>query len=97
MMNNGVKIDIGHVALLARLALKGDEEETLGGQLNTIIEYIGKLNKLDTSGVPPTSHVIEMQNVMREDVKRPSLSKERALSNAPDRTDDFYRVPKIIE
>ncbi|MFN3480162.1 MAG: Asp-tRNA(Asn)/Glu-tRNA(Gln) amidotransferase subunit GatC [Thermodesulfovibrionales bacterium] len=96
-MGNGVKIEIGHVALLARLALTGEEEKRFGDQLNTILDYIGKLNELDTSEIPPTSHVLEIQNVMREDIASPSLSKEKALSNAPDKTEDFYRVPKIID
>jgi aspartyl-tRNA(Asn)/glutamyl-tRNA(Gln) amidotransferase subunit C len=55
------------------------------------------LNELDTSGIEPTSHVISLRNVMREDSARPSLRREDALRNAPDRTDEFYRVPKIIE
>jgi aspartyl-tRNA(Asn)/glutamyl-tRNA(Gln) amidotransferase subunit C len=97
MMSNNVKIEIDHVALLARLALTEAEKERFGAQLKTIIEYIGKLNELDTSDIPPTSHVIEIQNVMREDIVQPSISKEKALSNAPDRTEDFYRVPKIID
>ncbi|MFN3396097.1 MAG: Asp-tRNA(Asn)/Glu-tRNA(Gln) amidotransferase subunit GatC [Thermodesulfovibrionales bacterium] len=96
-MGKGVKIEIGHVALLARLALTEEEERRFGDQLNTILEYIGKLNELDTSEIPPTSHVLEIQNVMREDIVRPSISKEKALSNAPDKTEDFYRVPKIID
>lgn len=96
-MSNGVNIEIGHVALLARLALTVEEKEQLGAQLNTILEYISKLNELNTSEIPPTSHVLEIQNVMREDIVRPSISKEKALSNAPERTEDFYRVPKIIE
>lgn len=96
-MGKGVKIEIGHVALLARLALTEEEERRFGDQLNTILEYIGKLNELNTSEIPPTSHVLEIQNVMREDIVRPSISKEKALSNAPDKTEDFYRVPKIID
>lgn len=96
-MGSGVNIEIGHVALLARLALTVEEERQLGAQLNTILEYIGKLNELNTSEIPPTSHVLEIQNVMRKDIVRPSISKEEALSNAPDRTEDFYRVPKIID
>lgn len=96
-MGKGVKIDIDHVALLARLSLTEEERERFGSQLSTILEYIGKLSELETSDIPPTSHVIEMENVMREDVVRPSIPKEKALSNAPDRTEDFYRVPKIID
>lgn len=96
-MAKDTDIDISHVALLARLSLTEDEKERLGKQLNTILEYIGKLNELDTFDIPPTSHVIDIKNVLREDEAKPSMPKEKALSNAPDRTEDFYRVPKIIE
>lgn len=96
-MAKDTDIDISHVALLARLSLTEDEKERLGKQLNTILEYIGKLNELDTFDIPPTSHVIDIKNVLREDEAKPSMPKEKALSNAPDRTADFYRVPKIIE
>lgn len=96
-MAKDTDIDISHVALLARLSLTEDEKERLGKQLNTILEYIGKLNELNTFDIPPTSHVIDIKNVLREDEAKPSMPKEKALSNAPDRTEDFYRVPKIIE
>lgn len=96
-MNKDVNIEISHVALLARLSLTEDEKVKFGSQLNTILEYIGKLNELDTSNIPPTSHVIDIRNVMREDIAMPSLSREKILSNAPDRTENFYRVPKIID
>ena len=56
-----------------------------------------KLNELDTKDVEPTSHVVSLSNVMRDDVQRDSISREDALANAPDHTDKFYRVPKIIE
>ncbi len=97
MMGKGVKIEIGHVAVLARIALTEDEKVRFGAQLNMILEYIEKLNKLDTSNVQPTSHVIDLRNIMRDDMVCPSLPKEKALSNAPDRTEDFYRVPRIID
>ncbi len=92
-----VKIDVGHIAHLARLRLTGEEKEKFGAQLSGILAYVDKLNELDTSGVEPTSHVLAMGNVMREDALRSSLSTDGALMNAPDRADDFYRVPKIIE
>jgi aspartyl-tRNA(Asn)/glutamyl-tRNA(Gln) amidotransferase subunit C len=92
-----MKIDVEHIAHLARLSLTSDERETFGAQLSGILTYVEKLKELDTDGVEPTSHVLTIGNVMREDVTRPSLSKDEALMNAPDRAEDFYRVPKIIE
>jgi aspartyl-tRNA(Asn)/glutamyl-tRNA(Gln) amidotransferase subunit C len=91
------KKEVEHVARLARLELSEDEKETMTRQLDSILGYMDKLNELDTSHVEPTSHVIPMVNVMREDEVRPSLSPEDALANAPDREDAFFRVPRIIE
>ncbi len=92
-----MKIDVEHIAHLARLRLSGEEKAKFGAQLSSILTYVEKLNELDTSGVEPTSHVLAMGNVMREDIVTPSLPADEALLNAPDRADDFYRVPKIIE
>lgn len=92
-----MKIDVEHVAHLSRLALSEEERERFGAQLASILDYVEKLKELDTSGVEPTSHVIEMSNVMREDALRPPLPRDEALMNAPDGTEEFYRVPKIIE
>lgn len=90
-------ISIDHLARLARLKLTEEEKPLYGEQLAGILHYMETLNGLDTTGVVPTSHVISISNVMREDTPRPSLKREDALRNAPDRTDAFYRVPKIIE
>lgn len=90
-------IPIDHLARLARLALTEEEKPLYRDQLVSILHYMETLNELDTSGIEPTSHVISLRNVMREDSARPSLRREDALRNAPDRTDEFYRVPKIIE
>ena len=92
-----MKIDVEHIAHLARLRLSQEEKEKFGAQLSSILTYVEKLNELDTSGVEPTSHVLAIGNVMREDALRPSLPTDEALLNAPDRADSFYRVPKIIE
>jgi len=78
--------DVEHVARLARLELNEAEKERMRAQLDSILSYIDKLNELDTSAVEPTSHVLQMVNVFREDEVRPSLSQEEALANAPDRT-----------
>jgi len=83
--------------MLARLSLTEEEKELFGAQLSSILDYMEKLNELDTENIEPTSHVLTLSNVMREDAPRDSIPREDALSNAPDRTDKFYRVPKIIE
>jgi aspartyl-tRNA(Asn)/glutamyl-tRNA(Gln) amidotransferase subunit C len=89
--------EVKHVAKLARLALDEEEIELFRRQLSDILTYIGKLNELDTSNVVPTSHVIDLSNVFREDEVRPGLSQEEALAGAPEAADGFFRVPKIIE
>ena len=90
-------ISIDHLARLARLTLTEEEKTLYREQLLGILRYMETLNELDTTGIEPTSHVISLRNVMREDSAKPSLKREDALGNAPDRTDAFYRVPKIIE
>jgi len=90
-------MDAEHIAHLARLRLTAAEKEKFGAQLNSILTYVQKLNEPDTSGVEPTSHVLALSDVMREDKARASLSRNEALVNAPDRNENFYRVPKIIE
>lgn len=90
-------MEIGHVALLARLKLTDDEAELFSRQVGSIIEYIDKLNELDVKDIEPTAHVLQVRNVFREDKSRPSLPREKALQNAPESNDNFYRVPRIIE
>ncbi|MBZ0155257.1 MAG: Asp-tRNA(Asn)/Glu-tRNA(Gln) amidotransferase subunit GatC [Alphaproteobacteria bacterium] len=89
--------DVRHIAKLSRLHVSEEEVDTFSGQLSSIIEYIEQLNRLDTTGVEPTSHVLPLQNVMRDDLPLPSLPREEVLRNTPDSTGKFYRVPKIIE
>lgn len=89
--------EVEHVARLARLALSDEEKEQMRSQLDRILGYIEKLNQLDTTAVEPTSHVIPMTNVFREDAVIPSLPRDEALANAPDRLEGFFRVPRIIE
>ena len=76
---------VDHVARLARLDLTGEEAERMQAQLADILGYIGLLDELDLADVPPTSHVIEMVNVMRDDEVKPSLPGEKGLANAPAR------------
>lgn len=89
--------DVEHVAELARLELTPEERERFSAQLNEILTYIDKLNELDTTQVEPTSHVIPMANVWRDDEVRPSLDRELVLQNAPDTSHFFFKVPRIIE
>ncbi len=89
--------NIEHIASLARLSLTEEEKDLFGSQLSSILGYMKKLNELDTTDVEPTSHVLPLSNVMREDVPGPSIPRKDALMNAPDHTDKFFRVPKIIE
>ena len=82
-----------HVAKLARLRLTDDEVERMAGELSKILEYVETMNELDLEGVEPTSHVVDLTNVLREDVPRPSLDRETALDQAPDAAEGGFRVP----
>ena len=84
-----------HVAKLARLALTDDEVERFRGQLSAILEAVGKVSELDLDGVPPTSHPLDLVNVLAEDDPVPSLSREAVLANAPDPEDGFFGVPPV--
>jgi aspartyl-tRNA(Asn)/glutamyl-tRNA(Gln) amidotransferase subunit C len=88
--------DVEHVASLARLSFTKEEKEKLTEQLNTVLRYMEQLNELDTSTVPPLSHVVDLRNVFRPDEVKPGLPREEALRNAPSRTEKFFRVPKVL-
>ncbi|CAM3108748.1 MULTISPECIES: Asp-tRNA(Asn)/Glu-tRNA(Gln) amidotransferase subunit GatC [Paenibacillus] len=89
--------DVQHVAKLARLNLTAEEEQTLTGQLNAILKYAEKLNELDTENIEPTTHVLHVSNVMREDETKESLSIEQVMRNAPDEEDGQFKVPAVME
>jgi aspartyl-tRNA(Asn)/glutamyl-tRNA(Gln) amidotransferase subunit C len=89
--------DVLHVAHLARLHLTDDEVDRMRVQLSNILEAIETLRDVDTSAVGPTASVIQLENVMRDDVARPGLTREAALANAPLRDDPFLRVPTVLE
>jgi aspartyl-tRNA(Asn)/glutamyl-tRNA(Gln) amidotransferase subunit C len=91
------KQEVEHVAKLARLELSEQEHDRLTDQLSNILNYVEKLNELDTKGVEPTAHVLDLRNVLREDTPAASLARERALANAPEKAAGHYKVPKIIE
>jgi aspartyl-tRNA(Asn)/glutamyl-tRNA(Gln) amidotransferase subunit C len=96
-----VKIDrelIRHVARLARLELSDEELEQYRSQVSTILDYIDQLKELgDLSGVEPYIYPAESSDVLRADEVRPPLPKEQALKNAPDRTPDYFVVPRVLE
>ncbi len=88
---------VEHVANLARLSFEEKEKELFTRQLDAILSHVDKLNEIDTTGVEPTSHVLPIKNVFKSDTPGQSLTPDEALANAPERSGDFYRVPKIIE
>lgn len=88
--------DIEHLATLARLHLDGDERERLGEQLGRILEYVRQLQEVDVAGVPPTEHVLERTDVVRDDAPRPSLRRDRVLEAAPDSEDGQFIVPGVM-
>jgi len=88
--------DVEYIAQLARLRFKDEELENFTSQLNEILNYVDKLNELDTENVEPLSHPVEEFNKFRDDELKPSIEREEALKNAPDRTDEFFKVPKVL-
>jgi len=88
---------VRHVAHLARLQMPDDEITRFADQLSSILAYFEQLSELDTTGVAPTAHPLPVANVFREDEVRPGLDPERALANAPQRQDQFFRVPKVLD
>jgi aspartyl-tRNA(Asn)/glutamyl-tRNA(Gln) amidotransferase subunit C len=92
-----VEIDIEHVAKLARLQLSDDERARLKEQLGVILEHAAKVGEVAADDVVPTASPIPRSNVFREDVVEPSLPVDEALRNAPEREDDRFKVPRIVE
>ncbi len=88
--------DVEYVAQLAMLSFSDEEKQQLTGHLNEILQYVEKLKTLDTTSVEPLAQVIDPGPVLRDDVPQPGLTQEEALKNAPARTDQFFKVPKVI-
>ena len=88
--------DVEHVSKLARLSFPDAEKEKLTHELNDILKYMEQLNSLDTSNIEPLSHVIELTNVFRDDEVKPGVTREEALKNAPAKSEQFFKVPKVI-
>ncbi len=89
--------DVEHVARLARLALSEDEKGALEEQLSKILAHAERVTSLDTEGVPPTSHAIQLANIARSDDVVDPLSRDDALGNAPAAEEHQFRVPRILE
>jgi aspartyl-tRNA(Asn)/glutamyl-tRNA(Gln) amidotransferase subunit C len=87
--------DVRHVARLARLGLAPGEAERLRDELARILDHVSQIGELDLAGVPPTSHPLDVVNVLAEDVPAPCATHEDALLNAPDPADGGFRVPPI--
>jgi aspartyl-tRNA(Asn)/glutamyl-tRNA(Gln) amidotransferase subunit C len=86
---------VRHVARLARLHLDSDEERTMGLELSGILDHVDAIQALDLDGVEPTTHVISLENVMRDDVPRPGLTAEEALREAPEVVEGRFSVVKF--
>ena len=82
-----------HVARLARLRVTEEDLERMPGELSKILEHVEKMDELDLDGVEPTSHVVDVTNVLRDDEPRPCLPRDKALAGAPDVADGGFRVP----
>ena len=87
---------IRHIATLARITLDEGEVEPFTRQFIRIIDYFDKLDQLDTEGVEPLTHAVELSNVLAEDLTSPSLTPDQALANASDRDNSFFKVPKVL-
>jgi aspartyl/glutamyl-tRNA(Asn/Gln) amidotransferase C subunit len=94
---NRMDFDLAKIAGLARLKLEPGEAKKIGKDLLSILEYVRSLESLDTRDVPPTSHVLDLENIFRQDAMKESGVREAALKNAPMREGDFFKVPKIVE
>ena len=88
--------DARHVAKLARLALDESCLHRLSGQLESILEYVAKIQQVDTSNVEPMAHALPLHNVFRADVVEPSLPLDKVLQNAPETEGPFFKVPKVL-
>lgn len=92
------KEQVEHIAKLAKLKFTEAEKVKLQGELNKILEYIDQLNELDLENIEPLENINEeLENVLREDIPVKCLTKEEALKNAPAKTENFFKVPKVLD
>jgi aspartyl-tRNA(Asn)/glutamyl-tRNA(Gln) amidotransferase subunit C len=91
------RAEVEHVSRLARLALKDEELDALTGDMDAILDYVEQLNELETDDIVPTAHAVPMENAFREDLVKESFPIDRVLTNAPDATENAFRVKRVIE
>ncbi len=91
------EVQVRKVAKLSRLELTEAEVEEFTDQLSAILDYVEKMNELDTDGIEPLAHCLPISNVLREDCVKESLGTEQALANTPQRNGEFFKVPKILD
>jgi len=89
--------EVDYIAELARLDFSAEEKSALASEMSHILDYVEKLNELDTSNVEPMTHVMDLYNVGRDDVVQERITREQGLSNAPDSDGEYFRVPKVID
>ena len=88
---------VDHIAHLARLSFEGEDKKAIKKDLNNIIEFMEKLNKIDTHNVEPLVFMSNEINVLREDIPLSSITQEEALKNAPKKDSDYFRIPKVLD
>lgn len=91
------RVEVAHLARLARIALTDDELDHLAPRLDVILSAVARVGEVATADIPPTSHALPLTNVLRDDAVRPSLSSEAALAGAPAVEDGRFRVPRILD
>lgn len=91
------KKEIEHVAKLARINFSEEEKEKFTNEFSGIIEFVNKLNEINTDGIEPTAHVLPIQNVFREDIVQESMDRDKVLQNAPLKEAGCFSVPKVVE
>jgi aspartyl-tRNA(Asn)/glutamyl-tRNA(Gln) amidotransferase subunit C len=96
-MAENTELDVAYVAKLARLALSEEETHLFQAQLGEVLAHADKLREVDVSNVETTAHAVPLFNVFREDEPRDWFTAEEALSNAPQKTNNLFRVPKVVE
>jgi aspartyl-tRNA(Asn)/glutamyl-tRNA(Gln) amidotransferase subunit C len=89
--------EVAHLARLARLAVNEDELDTFAGQLDVILQAVARVGEVAAADIPPTSHSVPLTNVLRDDVVVPGLTRDEALSGAPDAEGGRFRVPRILD
>lgn len=90
------KKEVEHLAWLSRVSLSGEEKKLFTGQLNNILNYFKLIDEADTKDVPPTYNVLDLTNVFRKDVVKPSLPRDEALKNAPKKEKGYFKAPRIV-